>query len=668
MKEFFGKLAASFKKVSKYVWAIVILLAVFFTTQLCVMGNFQNTGDSLMVVADKKVSYQLQFENGQTRINDIYVNVGAMYVEQGTDVNLTVKSTTSTAENPSSWTTIKTIALGNAYSNGNGLNNANYNWVEVATGLNKNSVKTLSFTFDKNVQINEIVCFAKDGSKIALKPLVAASEGYKAEDMSAVTDAQNSFTSSTSAKYNFSAEESHYMTSIFTILHQGETYANSIYRLDADFSAVASLLMLPSVAMFGVSTFAIRFPALVAMTATLVFIFLLATDLFKSEKYAMFTTALFAFGGIATSVGTYGSAHSLVALALVAALYFMYRFYAKGMSDKHVIKSSMNILISALCCAFAVAMDVMACFPAAGVMVLFVFGLLRMHKSYKLALSKTEGKEQTQVDENGEETIVNKAAEKVQKAHSYKMQVAISLCALGSFLGGFIILLITGVICYPAYVAVYDNFSNPTQSFAALVWQNFIGSGKFNNLTAYTSANATNVFAWFLPIKATTVYSATTESAYVARSIMPNFLLTIISFVCFLAVTAKFVYDIVKKKTDKITLRIRRIYIILLSGMVSTMLSALIKGDATYVCSIVFFVCYTAFLPLACMTGETLVSECECCKKYAKAAKITLYVCLGLIVVCWGLSIPATYGFALSQGAANGLFGWMSFVSNGFFR
>lgn len=668
MKEFFGNVAASFKKVSKYVWAFVILLVVFFTTQFCVMGNFQNTGDSFTVAQNKKVCYQLKFENGQSVVDDVYMNVGTMYVKQGTDVNLTLKSTTSSSTSPTSWTTVKTVKFGNVFSNNNGLNGANYNWVEVAKDLNKSSVKTLSFTFDQNVTINEIVCFAKDGSRITLTPLATASEGYKADDMKGAIDAQDSFHTHQSAKYNFSPEESHYMTSIQAILNQGKTYENSISRLDADFSAVGSLWMLPSVALFGVSTFALRLPSLIAMTATLVFIFLLASDLFKDKKYGFLVAALFAFSGIATSAATYGTAHSLVAFALVAALYFMYRFYSKGISDKHIIKGSMNVLISALFCALAVATEAVAGAPALGVLALFVFGLIRMNKAYKLGLSKTEGMDEIKVNENGEEVKVNKAALKLKNNYSYKMQVSISLFALGTLLGGFLILLITGVICYPTYVAVYDNVAEPSKSFAELVVQNFLGSGKFNNRTLYTAANATSVFAWFLPIKASTVYSATAGETYLARSIMPNFVLTMLCFISLLAVTAKIVYDFVTKKSDKIALRIRRIYFIALGGMLLTMIAALVKGDATYICSIAFFVCYTMFLPLAFMTGETLMNECECCKKYEKAAKIAAYVCLGLIVVCFGLSIPATYGFALSQGAANGLFGWMSFVSNGFFR
>ena len=668
MKEFFGNIAASFKKVSKYVWAFVLLLVVFFTTQICVMGNTQGTGESLTVVDGKKISYQLKFDGEQTRLDDIYINVGAMYVKQGTDVNMTVKTTTSSSTTPTAWTTIKTLKFGNVFSATNGINGANYNWVEVAKDLNRSSVKSISFAFDQNVMVNEIACFAKDGSPITLTPLATASEGYKAVELNAAVDAQASFNTNKSAKYIFSPEESHYMTSIQTILHQGEIYEDSIYRLDADYSAVASLLMLPSVAIFGTNTFALRFPSLIAMTATLVFIFLLATDLFKDKKYGFLTAAVFAFGGIATSAATYGTAHSLVAFALVAALYFMYRFYSRGISDRHVVKGSMNVLISALFCALAVAMEAVAGAPALGVLALFVFGVLRMHKAHKLALSKTEGMDEIIVDENGEERTVNKAALKAKNTYSYKLQVSISLFALGTLLGGFLILLITGIICYPSYVMVYDTVAQPAKSFAELVVQNWLGSGLANNRTLYTAANATSVFAWLLPIKASTVYSASVEGTYLARSIMPNFLLTIFSFVSLLLVTAKVVYDFVTKKSDKITLRIRRIYFILLVGMVSTMLASLVKGDAAAICSITFSVCYAAFLPLAFMVGETVMGECECCKKYEKAAKIISYVCLGLVVVCFGLSIPATYGFALSQSAANGLFGWMSFVSNGFFR
>lgn len=668
MKEFFGNIAASFKKVSKYVWAFVLVLVVFFTTQICVMGNTQSTGECFIAAESKKVSYQLKFDEDQTRLDDVYINVGAMYVKQGEDVNLTVKTSTSSSSAPTSWTTLKTIKMGNVFSATNGLNGVNYNWVEVVKDINKSSVKAISFNFDQNVMINEIVCFAKDGSAIALTPLTGASQGYTAEELNAAVDAQNSFTTQTSAKYVFSPEESHYMTSIQTILRQGEVHEDSIYRLDADFSAVASLWMLPSVALFGTSTFALRLPSLLTVTATLVFIFLLASDMFKDKKYGFLTAALFAFGGIATSAATYGTAHSLVAFALVAALYFMYRFYSRGISDRHVIKGSMNVLISALFCALAVATEAVAGAPALGVLALFVFGVIRMYKAHQFALSKTEGKEEIVVNADGEETTVNKAALKAKSNYSYKLQVSISLFALGTLLGGFLILLITGVICYPSYVMVYDDVTAPVKSFAELVVQNWLGSGIANNRTAYTVANATSVFAWFLPVKASTVYAASTESAYLVRSIVPNFILTILSLVSLLAVTAKVVYDFVTKKSDKITLRIRRIYIVFLVGMLTTMIASLVKGDASAICSILFSICYTAFLPLAFMVGETVVNDCECCKKYAKVAKIAAYVCLGLVVVCFGLSIPATYGFALSQGAANGLFGWMSFVSNGFFR
>ena len=396
----------------------------------------------------------------------------------------------------------------------------------------------------------------------------------------------------------------------------------------------------------------------------LVYIFLLATELFKDKKYGFIFAAIFAFGGLATSVGTYGTAHAIVTSALVGGLYFMYRFYAKGISNNYVVRDSMNVLIASLYCALAVAIEAVAGVPAIGIIVLFVFGMLKQHKAYKYTVEKVQNAE------NADEVTVNKEVLKVKKAYAYKKQVCVSLCALGCFVGCFMILLFTGIICYPAYVAVYDNAGAHTVSFASLVIRNFISSGAANNATLYTAGNATSVFAWFLPIKASTVYSATANGTYIARTILPNFALILFSFICLLATTAKIVYDYVKKYSDKQTLRIRRIYFILFGGMIATMIAALIKGDASTVCSYTFNVLYAGFLPLAFMaTKDALVKfgkgDCAKCNNIVETVACVVLSC---IVVCFAFSIPAIYGFALSPTTAKGLFGWMSFVSNGFFR
>ncbi len=668
MGEFFGNIAASFKKVSKYVWALVILLVVFFTTQFCVMGNFRNTGDCVTAMANKQVCYKLEFAQGQTKLDDVYINLGSIYVKAGEDVGLTVRTSTSSSSNPT-WSIFDSATIGNIYST-KGISGANFNWVAVATDKAKSSIKAISFTFDENVVINEIVCRSENGSKIKLTPLAAASSGYTAKALEAAVDAQNSFTTKTTAKYVFSQEEAFYLTSIHALRTANQFYEGSVYRLDADFTAVGSLLMLPSVAMFGNSTFALRLPSLVATTVMLVFIFLLGSELFKDKKYGLLFAVIFAFGGLATSVGTYGTVHAIVTSALVGGLYFMYRFYAKGISNNHVVRDSMNILISSLYCALAVAIEAVAGAPAIGIVVLFVFGMIRQHKAYKLALEKTNGQEETKTNENGETVVYNRQALKVKKQYNYKVQVCISLCALGCFVGCFMILLLAGIFAYPAYVAVYDSAEAHTVSFASLVVRNFLASGLANNSTLYTAGNATNVFAWFLPIKASTVYSATANGTYIARTILPNFALTLISFVCLLAVTAKVVYDFVKKNSDKQTLRIRRIYFVLFGGMIAAMLSALIKGDATTVCSYSFSVMYAGFFPLAILAVKDKFTKLgkDTCEKCANLTETVVCVCLAAIVVSFALSIPAIYGFALSQKVAKGLFGWMSFISNGFFR
>ena len=62
-----------------------------------------------------------------------------------------------------------------------------------------------------------------------------------------------------------------------------------------------------------------------------------------------------------------GAPYALVACFLVASLYFMYRFFSKGISSQHIVKGGLNVLFSGLFAALALAMNTLAIFPAAGI-------------------------------------------------------------------------------------------------------------------------------------------------------------------------------------------------------------------------------------------------------------------------------------------------------------
>lgn len=146
--------------------------------------------------------------------------------------------------------------------------------------------------------------------------------------------------------------------------------------------------MLPSVVIFGDSPFALRLTPFLATCATLLFVYLLGSLLFKDEKYGFIFAFIFAVGGLATTVGRMGAPYALVSCFLVASLYFMYRFFSKGISSQHIVKGGLNVLFSGLFAALTLAMNTLAIFPAAGILTLFGFGMRRQKLAYQNALLK----------------------------------------------------------------------------------------------------------------------------------------------------------------------------------------------------------------------------------------------------------------------------------------
>ena len=119
------------------------------------------------------------------------------------------------------------------------------------------------------------------------------------------------------------------MTSIHTVLGGGAIASGSVYNVDRDFNSLATVLLLPSVAVFGDSTFALRLTPFLATCATLILVYLFGSLLFKDEKYGFVFALLFAVGGLATTVGRLGAPYALLACFLVASAYLR----SRGLGD-----------------------------------------------------------------------------------------------------------------------------------------------------------------------------------------------------------------------------------------------------------------------------------------------------------------------------------------------
>lgn len=668
------------KKFSAYTWTLICVLAAFFFAQIFGLASFKTTGDSLEYVQGKTVVYNVEFENSNEKLDAVYLNIGSIYTEYGKDVEVTVKYSTS-ATSTSFSTFGHAIKMGNVYS-ATGINGGNFNWVSYAdaqAAVHKKDIKRISFTATAGLQLREIVAFSDKGNQVKVTVSTSDESGYAHSELAKACDAQKNFTKSTAARSNFTQGEAYALTAVRNVLGGKKALGENVYNLNGEYNYLATVFAVPSVAIFGESTFALRLPSILATTAAVVALYLLVSAIFKNEKYGFIAGVAVVFGGLATSVGTLGTPLAFVFSAILFSVYFMHRFYAKGISSAAPLKGGLNVLFSAAFVAVAVCMDLSAAIPALGVAALFVFGLRRQKRAYAVQLEKIA----PQVVKNGEKTAgiaetvetelddqTKTAMAKLKSSFEYKQRISIGFALLGSFVFGFLLLLLGGVICYSAAVKAYDTPGNQSLSFIELVWKAWIGTARGGNVTEFTSANVGSVFAWLLPLRGATVYDGVLsagEGTYLRLNAIANPVVNLVSLLSLALATVKVSADMVAKKSDKETLRVRRAYFILLGGLALTMLAAAVKGTESTAYSLLFSAFYAAFIPLSYYLGYSVDKPARIGKKQTTVMHIAFVILLIGVGVAFVLSIASTYGFAVPTGVSK-IFSWMSLLSNGYIR
>ena len=746
------------RRLSGFARAFIILFVLFFTAGFFTLGSFRSTGKTFGYVAgdDNLAAFNLNMTEEQSKLTAVYINVGSIYLEPGESASVTVRRSTSADTKPNY--TVGSVKLGNIYSekdNNDIKEGANFNWVTVAAEKNL-TAKCITVSATANIDINEIVCIGDDGKTIPLSVNPEFSQGnYSKSELANAIDAQKSFSASDSALKNFTQEEGYYMTSIHTVLGGGGITSESVYNVDGDFNSLATVLLLPSVAIFGDSTFALRLTPFLATSATLLLVYLFASLLFKDEKYGFIFSLIFAVGGLATTVGRLGAPYALITCFLVASLYFMYRFFAKGISSERIIKDGLNILFSGLFAALALAMNFLTIIPVAGILILFAFGMRRQKLAYINEVNKSAARIEAKTDANAEaesgkagekslskavsaaeekstslsemsgdaaapsseaaqslakvsaektdsvaekaafapETaegtkrktfrelkrgassiaIVGKEANVLKSAYSYKSRVSWAFAALSFVLATFVFMLLSSVITYNAFVKAFDNPADPSLSYATLFFKGFTAPFHPSNVTEYTVANASSVFAWLMPLKAATVYDPIAElksSRYLAWNVSMNAAVAVAALVSFAFCSVSVISDAFSSaRSSRMNKRIRRIYLILLGGIVTSMLAAAFIKNVSVIQSSLFGVFYIGFIPLAvkiCQPAEIKLTASGRAK--VSFADILSGICIAVFIVFFALSVPGMYGFGISAKAAERMFCWMSIFSNGYFR
>ena len=646
----FGKYAKAF-----FIAFLAFILSGFFT-----LGNFLSTGSAMNYYANEAVIFSFQ---SAVELDAVYVNVGAIYAATGETASIQIETSTYTSPNSTNGTDFgEKIVLSGGYAE-TAENGLRYNWVKVNEDEVKTGVKHLYFKANKNLSLNEIIAVDKDGKALPLTPYLGEQDNtLPLSEREKAVDAQSSLRKTQSAYDNFTQEESAYLSSIQTVLLGNTYHDGSVYTAFGDYNYLATLCMLPTVAAFGFSPFALRITPFFAACLAMLFIYLLGKELFKSEKYAFAFSLLYAFGTLAVTAGRMGTPQSLVVCAVLGSAYFIYRFFANGISKQRPVQSGLNVLFGGLLGAFAIALDTAAVFPVAGVLVLFGFGVRRIYAAEKFAQEKLAAT--PAVLPETEETPAQDAAKALRAEYAYKKRVAALFAVLSFGVGLIVFWLLGAVLGYGGAVKVYDNPANPTLGFVTLVWKGIAGGFSSSIVTDFTGANVANAFAWLLPIFPATAYVGNVaDGTYLAWNAQMNTAASVLSFAGLIFAAAQVVRGFVKKNTDKRTLRIRRIFFVLLIGVVCAMLAGVWKGNATAMNAGLFSALYVGFIPLACyaLTPEQTDGA-------VALGDVLLVVALGAVALLFVLALPSVYGFAVPKWLANVAFGWTNVINNGFFR
>ena len=647
----FGKYAKAF-----FIAFLAFILSGFFT-----LGNFLSTGSAMNYYANEAVIFSFQ---SAVELDAVYVNVGAIYAATGETASIQIETSTYTSPNSTNGKDFgEKATLSATYAEG-ATNGARYNFIKVQSGKTETGVKHLYFKANKNLSLNEIIAVDKDGNVLPLTPYLGEQDNtLPLSEREKAVDAQSSLRKTQAVYDNLTQEEGAYMASIQTLLFGNTYHDGSVYTAFGDYNYLATLCMLPSVALFGASPFALRLTPFVATCLAMLFVYLLGKELFKSEKYAFAFSLLYAVGSLAVTAGRMGTPQSLVVAAVLGAAYFVYRFFANGISKRRPVQSGFNVLFGGLFGAFAIALDTSAVFPVLGVLTLFGFGVRRIYAAEKFAQEKLAAT--PAVLPETEETETTDPAKALRAEYAYKKRVAVLFAALSFGVGLIVFWLLGAVLAYGGAVKVYDNPANPTLGFVTLVWKGIANGFRASVVTDFTGANVANVFAWLLPLCPATAYvGSTADGTYLAWNAQMNAAASLLSFAGLIFTAVQVVRGFVQKSADKRTLRIRRIFFVLLGGVVCAVLAGAVKGNAAALNAGLFSALYVGFIPLACYA---LTPE-QADENALALGDVLLVVALGAVAVLFVLALPSVYGFAVPKWLANVAFGWTNVLNNGFFR
>ena len=431
----------------------------------------------------------------------------------------------------------------------------------------------------------------------------------------------------------FSREETASLMTIAEMRRGSEYSADAsgesidVYYADRIYGAFGTDLLALGTLMFGMSPFGLRFFPMLAAFGALVVLSRLLVRLTKSERAGFLFALTFGLSGMFFAYGHLGTPLMLGVFFFVCALDLVHRFYANGIAKANFLHV-VPLLAAGIFGGMAMCVNGAFAIPLAGVVALFVCGMVRQSRARKYALEKALAPAETPVEPASEETEPETPAQRAGKVvaeYRFRNTAAPALFALGIIFGTFFFALIGMLPSYFVYLKLFDDPALPKGNVFLFAWKLFAGG--FTGTNAYMGENAWNIFRILFRGEGT---------MYAVSAAVVNPVALLVGAMGVGIAIYRIITLCLQKEHDKKWRAGLRRYAILLGGLLLSMIAALaVKGAAAFVVLFLVF----CFLLGATIFGETYPD------RYTKALKIAEIVYIVLLAV--GFALTAVFVFSI---------------------
>ncbi len=684
-----GKTTEKFKKISKALIAFVAIALLFLAVGLATLGSTAGTGEAVelkaprddnasgpSVIAHLTLSDSTNFketyidEEGKEQqrtftlqVSAVYVNLAVIYAKAGTPATLRLEYAASGSETSFGSSVRRGDAVFQNFFNGEpeegqeavtpDVTEGQFRWVKVfdeAVEKWRSTYSSYSYVrfkaMTQNILINEIVFVGEKmvnseatGRYMVIPCEVYSATPYNNETMDAAKlragglfDAQYIPSTAQSSYYRYANDEI-YTLSTIAEMNRGGEYDTSLtaeaYRVEGVYNSLGTDIVALGTKIFGVNPFGLRFFSMLASFGVLIFGYLFVRQLTKSDFAGLIFALIYVFCNLSFALGHLGNPLMIGVFFFVAALYFCHRFYARGMKKARGA-AILPPVLSALFSAAAIAVNGAYIIPVAGIVALFVCGMVRQQKAKKHYLALAAEATATEEPE-----AQQKAVAKVQAEYRDKNLIASLGFGVVLVVASLMFVLLFAIPLYGPYVRLYSTAAEA--SIFTLAWHAFAGGFVGVNPGATHSA-------WDLFYELFTG----TGSVYAVTAAVINVVAAVAGILGIAFAAWRIIAVICSKKLEKQQRTELRRALVPLAGLALSLVMTSFGGGA-----LGFVLLAYVFSFVLAAEGIAFLWE----SKYQKAAKIVAIIGLVLLIAIFALYAVVTFSVPLPASVMGKIFG-----------